>query len=258
VIAGATALAFRGVGDLTGGPGFDNFLLNVAGHALVGCGSSVASGGKCGPGALSAAVTAFAGPIINGKSFSIGSLIMNTTIGGLASVAGGGKFANGAMTAAFGYLFNQVQHRDDQVDTGRPLTEGETNAALKEYPDLNTDPIRIIAAMPGNAGYTPNNTMNVPFSMASCTDFSTCHNGDLLPFFIHEVGHVYQFQNGINPVAGFLAAGYDFLNPPASGSYFTRQQYLQTRSAQGLNTEQQADWHMWHYVCTYGKSAGQC
>ena len=111
VIAGATALAFQAVGIATAhNPGFDDpeFLPNVFGHALVGCGSSVASGGKCGPGALSAGVTAFAGPVINGKSFSIGSLIMNTTIGGLASVAGGGKFANGAVTGAFGYLANNL------------------------------------------------------------------------------------------------------------------------------------------------------
>jgi RHS repeat-associated protein len=113
VIAAATALAFRGVGDLTGGsPGFDNplFLPNVLGHALVGCGSAVASGGKCGQGALSAAIPAAAGPLINGQGFSIGSLIMNTTLGGLASVAGGGKFANGAVTGAFGYLANQAGH----------------------------------------------------------------------------------------------------------------------------------------------------
>src|SRR5262249_27862613 len=60
---------------------------------------------------LSAAVSAFAGPMINGRSFSVGSLMMNTTLGGLASIAGGGKFANGAVTAAFGYLFNGAMGR---------------------------------------------------------------------------------------------------------------------------------------------------
>jgi hypothetical protein len=112
VITYATAMAFKGVGDLTGAPGYADptFLPNVVGHALVGCGSTVASGGKCGPGALSAGVTAFAGPVINGESFSIHSLLLNSTIGGLASVAGGGKFANGAVTGAFGYLSNHLGH----------------------------------------------------------------------------------------------------------------------------------------------------
>jgi hypothetical protein len=112
VISFATAMAFKGVGDITLGPGHTPaefgspaFFANVAGHALVGCGSSVASGGKCGPGALSAGVTAFAGPLIN-KLPTQAALLANATLGGFAAMAGGGKFANGAITAAFGYLFN--------------------------------------------------------------------------------------------------------------------------------------------------------
>jgi hypothetical protein len=46
--------------------------------------------------------------MINGKGFSVGSLVANAVIGGVASVAAGGNFANGAVTAAFGYLFNEV------------------------------------------------------------------------------------------------------------------------------------------------------
>src|SRR5262249_26183636 len=110
LIAGATALAFNAVGTLTSGPGPASFLENVAGHALVGCASSVASGGTCKSGALSAGVTALAGPFINGNRFSAVSLVANSVLGGLASVAGGGKFANGAVTGAFGYLFNQLMH----------------------------------------------------------------------------------------------------------------------------------------------------
>jgi RHS repeat-associated protein len=112
LIAGLTAVAFNAVGDITLGPGHPTpefgssaFFENVAGHALVGCGSAVASGGKCGAGALSAAVPAFAGPVINNLPFGA-ALVANSTLGGLASVAGGGKFENGAVTGAFGYLFN--------------------------------------------------------------------------------------------------------------------------------------------------------
>jgi RHS repeat-associated protein len=111
LIAGVTALAFYEVGEFTGhtpSP-FDadpsKYVENVAGHALVGCASAVASGGKCGPAALAGAVTAGAAPFINGKNFVL-NVATNSVLGGLASVAGGGKFANGAITGAFGYLCN--------------------------------------------------------------------------------------------------------------------------------------------------------
>jgi RHS repeat-associated protein len=118
-IAAATAVAFYEVGNLTdqisGAPigshtppkfGTDAYLFNVAGHAAVGCASAVASGGKCGAGALSAGIPAVAGPAINGRGFA--SLVANSVLGGAASVAGGGKFANGAVTAAFGYMLNSL------------------------------------------------------------------------------------------------------------------------------------------------------
>lgn len=122
-IAGATAFAFNAVGDATnafaganpgpagqhGIPDFmsDAHLVNIGGHALVGCGSSVAAGGSCGSGALSGAVTSFAGPMMKGQSFEV-RLVASATLGGVASVAGGGTFANGAVTGAFGYLFNEL------------------------------------------------------------------------------------------------------------------------------------------------------
>jgi len=108
-IAFASAAAFNVVGGLTGHqPAFltpDHFA-NIAGHSAIGCGMSVASGGRCGPGALAGAITSFAGPVINGKTFDVGSLVANAALGGAASIAGGGKFGNGAATGAFGYLFN--------------------------------------------------------------------------------------------------------------------------------------------------------
>jgi hypothetical protein len=112
-VSAVTAFAFTTVGDLTAHGalafGSETHLLNVAGHALVGCGSAVASGGRCGPGALSGAVGSFAGPLLKGLNFGA-KLVATSVLGGLASVAGGGKFANGAVTAAFGYLFNSLAH----------------------------------------------------------------------------------------------------------------------------------------------------
>lgn len=128
-IAGVTAAAFFGVGELTaetvnysdefgGGSytthdlafGSPDFFANVAGHALVGCASAAASGNGCGSGALAAGVTAFAGPVIDHSDFTFG-LVANSALGGVASVIGGGKFENGAITGAFGYLFNAAAGR---------------------------------------------------------------------------------------------------------------------------------------------------
>jgi RHS repeat-associated protein len=74
VIAGAQALAFFEVGNFTTpalastdpAVQLGGYIENVAGHAAVGCLSAVASGGQCGPGALSAGVADAAAPVIGG------------------------------------------------------------------------------------------------------------------------------------------------------------------------------------------------
>jgi hypothetical protein len=109
--------------------GSDAHLFNIAGHALVGCGAAVASGGNCGSGALAGAVPAIAGPVVNNLPFQA-ALVANTTLGGLASVAGGGKFANGAVTGAFGYLFNQLS---DKARQSRAIAEDKFNEMLDMF-----------------------------------------------------------------------------------------------------------------------------
>ena len=81
------------------------YAFNIAGHALVGCASAEASGGKCGPAAHAGGVTSAAGPFVNNLDFAP-ALVANSVVGGAPAVAGGGKFENGAITGAFGYLFN--------------------------------------------------------------------------------------------------------------------------------------------------------
>jgi hypothetical protein len=101
-IAFVTASAMYGVGEITGHtPDFlsPKHLANMAGHAFVGCASSAAQGGRCGPGALSGAVGSFASWLTRGQSFGFG-LVANAAPGGLASVAGAGNFANGAISSA--------------------------------------------------------------------------------------------------------------------------------------------------------------
>ena len=124
-IAAITAIAFYGVGEITNAaagytptgdmpthfqptlatPGA--LAVNVGGHALVGCASSVASGGSCQSGALAGGVSAAGGAFTGGLN-GAGKLVASSVLGGLGSVAGGGKFANGAITGAFGYMFNSA------------------------------------------------------------------------------------------------------------------------------------------------------
>jgi hypothetical protein len=97
-ISAATAGAMQVVGDLTGSLGLDGVLtkagghgplalmseahlFNIAGHAAVGCLSSTAFGGKCGPGALSGGVGAFATPLVGKLSLTL------TTIQEISSAA---------------------------------------------------------------------------------------------------------------------------------------------------------------------------
>jgi RHS repeat-associated protein len=114
-----TAAAFYEVGTVTEMHGADaiknasagQIAANVAGHALVGCASAVANGGKCGQGAASAGVSAAATDLglIDLKPGSVDRAIgaaESAVIGGTTSVLSGGKFSNGAVTGAFGYLFN--------------------------------------------------------------------------------------------------------------------------------------------------------
>lgn len=121
-IAGATSYAFQQIGSaysVNGQPtymvdgtitNYGQFAQVVALHGVVGCVSSVAGGGQCGPGALSAsfskAMIPVTGPMANSNPAA--GIFISAVVGGTASELGGGKFANGAMTASFGYLFNAV------------------------------------------------------------------------------------------------------------------------------------------------------
>jgi len=131
-IAMATVAAFNFVGNVTGHQpdfGTPEYAANVAGHAAVGCVSAAASGGKCGAGALSAAVGAAGAPLIRDSGLGlIGGTAASAALGGLGSVAGGGKFADGAVTAAFGYLFNQMA---GQGHNGGPPLEGDAIPEVK-------------------------------------------------------------------------------------------------------------------------------
>jgi RHS repeat-associated protein len=131
-----TAGMFAGAGNVIGGGNFftgganlaDEWgaISSIALHGVVGCVTSVAGGGKCGPGALSAAFSRASTEAdgldeldsaakLGDFGARVGGTILRAVIGGTGSVLGGGKFANGAQTGAFSYLFNRLA-------TGRVLT----------------------------------------------------------------------------------------------------------------------------------------
>jgi RHS repeat-associated protein len=110
-----SGLVFAGVGSIVGDAGLNKagdiinaskFAGAVMLHGVAGCVTAVAGGGKCGPGALSAAFSKAALPITAGLSDGLGRALAQAVVGGTGSVLGGGKFENGAVTGAFGYIFN--------------------------------------------------------------------------------------------------------------------------------------------------------
>ncbi len=78
---------------------------NVLAHAAFGCAMAEAGGGKCGAGALSAAITAGIDQI-KVDSFG-GGMAMAMVAGCAGSAAGGGSCSRGAATSALIYLYNR-------------------------------------------------------------------------------------------------------------------------------------------------------
>ena len=147
----ATAQAFEFVGH---SGYFDPGLERIAGHALVGCGSSAMSGGSCKSGALSAGFTqAFSGSIdnISRGDYSVGARFQRAMaaaiVGGTASVLGGGKFENGAMTGAFSRLYNDEAFR----------RTSDRNGCSPWYPCLNSrgESIRKSVTVSGGGAFIP-------------------------------------------------------------------------------------------------------
>ena len=122
-------------GAVTGGlfaaaGGIADPLAHTAAHAAVGCVSSAMGGGNCESGAVSGALGTITTAAVGAVGVDGGSTVANTVAkgvatavaGGVGSVVAGGKFENGATTAAYGYLFNQVLHREP-VPVGTPPPE---------------------------------------------------------------------------------------------------------------------------------------
>lgn len=98
-------------------------------HAGAGCLSSVAGGGSCKTGALSAAVGEL------GHNLPVQGRVLGTVkaamLGGISSKIAGGKFSDGATTGAFGHLFNACAHGEcgaSPEENGAPVGKGKEAA----------------------------------------------------------------------------------------------------------------------------------
>jgi hypothetical protein len=121
---GLTAAAFFQTGEFLGGRS-GGVSEGIALHGVAGCVTSELGGGKCGPGALSAAFSKALAPATAHwtKADPLAGVAVSAVVGGTASVLGGGKFANGAQTAAFGYLYNALVHMMEGIAADRLISE---------------------------------------------------------------------------------------------------------------------------------------
>ncbi|MES2356514.1 MAG: FG-GAP-like repeat-containing protein [Pseudomonadota bacterium] len=123
---GLAGALFYGAGSYGGAEG--SFERTLA-HGAAGCLSAAAGGGNCRQGALAASFAQGVGSHITFTD-TAANFIARTVLGGTASVIGGGKFENGAVTAAYGYLFNELQHAKFNRSTGvLSIKDGDTGAS---------------------------------------------------------------------------------------------------------------------------------
>jgi len=200
-------------------------------------------------------LTAGRGPsvLIDGVPYDGGNtgFISGLMSGGGASVSFIGTFGPGMiLTRAEGGMQGPLPQSQS-----RPLTGNEAQAAKLELPGLNTDAARVTYDMSGSAAYTPRNTMHFPSDVSGCRDFIKCNDGRYAGWFIHEVTHVWQYQNGRSPFWGRIFSVDVFI----LGDYLPQDAYMNLPSPNGLSTEQEADWHQLHYeLCTVRRNPDAC
>ncbi len=125
----------------------------------------------------------------------------------------------------------------------RPPTAGENAMASSEFPNYNPTDIEITYDQSGNSAFTHDNHIDFPKSAATCQDFSMCGTA-YQEWFVHEVTHTQQQC----PILGHIFS----LDAFNFGNYLPLDKYRQTPSPDHLDTEEEADWHKWHYACEHG------
>jgi hypothetical protein len=208
----AISYAFTRAGDV--GEGADSAgnsnqygVGHYASHAAVGCVSSAASGGQCGAGALSA-VAGLAGTQIGGAigAGTAGRFATSVVAGGIASRLAGGSFMDGAQTAAYGYLFNELQHYKGSSKERLRLAGYEQSpdyVAGLAFEDLRTSfpgeyanqyrlaPLAMGENVTGFASPLLRNPLNIIFVNSDMFSSISANNLDDYVFMLtHEAGHL--------------------------------------------------------------------
>jgi RHS repeat-associated protein len=123
LVGAITAGAFYGIGNALQGDSSWVIAERTLAHAAVGCFSGVASGGNCGRGAISAAMSEAANStVLHGAELAGWGIPERTAlsglIGGVSTRIAGGDFADGFTVAAAGYLYNSARHAPYAVQPG--------------------------------------------------------------------------------------------------------------------------------------------
>lgn len=183
----------------------------------------MASGANCGQGATSAVFGKFTTNSISGfGDDGTGSVIARgvaaSVAGGVGSVMAGGKFENGATTAAFGYLFNYLQH-------GRYLSKQEGQLVVDQAETWKGTPYKLVG--PNSeiqvAGDCSGTTFKIydavgdPFDYKMANQFGAAADKEGFPFQrlglndARQPGDVLQFSGHLAIYAGQDAKGNDLM-----------------------------------------------
>jgi hypothetical protein len=238
---------FGAVGEVFGG------IKRVVAHGIVGGVESVLRGGKFAAGFGATVFGQISQPVVGSFQSGIGRVVARAVAGGIGAELGGGKFANGAKSAAFLAAFAEVKW---SMDDGRELTANEKREAraaygnkIKDYDSIRIYSHKWLPFQGEDYAMAPDGNIYWP-AAASCADLTVCVVGgrSTLKTFIHEMGHVMQFQNGVNVMMSALPhqvlkfATFETYNP-----YMSKNDYYITSSPTSLNVEAQADWYMYDY-----------
>ncbi|GAA0711102.1 toxin TcdB middle/N-terminal domain-containing protein [Dokdonella soli] len=244
VTGAVTATVFYGVGNAftptNASWAYSGNQMTVAGHAVRSLAHGAAGGvmtelqgGRFGHGFMSAGISAALSPSM-GRNDSFGvtaaKTIQAAAVGGTASVLAGGKFANGAVTAAFGFAFARIVsgvggqgsgpgdgslEAKLRVGGSRGLSAGEIAMASGVFgSDVNYDDVLVYRKkfhvfQPREIAMTPNG--NMYFHPEAYLDDFSLASVDSRAWFLHEMVHVWQHQQGINVAwGGIFDRNYDY------------------------------------------------
>jgi len=157
---------------------------------------------------------------------------VSAVLGGTATELGGGKFANGAITAAFLRLYNEEHQLAAARGSSRPLTGGEIKMLQAVYGDsIDYDEVRVYHKtfwwlQVRSQFITPNGNIYAPNRLYR-DDYSLDPDLGLCAVFVHDLTHVWQWQNGVTVwLVGMFDRKYTYAFTPGKtfASYGLEQQ----------------------------------